>query len=80
MTLATNPRLETRPYRHRGVVLRSNKTGSTRTSTANTTAADTQTLQRSSAQDRPVSFPLDTNVVSEWTKPQPNSGVARAGQ
>src|SRR6266849_5091329 len=25
--------------------------------------------------DRPVNFLLDTNVVSEWTKPRPDSGV-----
>ena len=31
--------------------------------------------KRSPSQDRPVSFLLDTNVVSEWTKPRPNPGV-----
>ena len=31
--------------------------------------------QRSPSQHRPVSFLLDTNVVSEWTKPRPNPGV-----
>lgn len=32
-------------------------------------------FQGSSALDRLVSFLLDTNVVSEWTKPRPNPGV-----
>lgn len=27
------------------------------------------------ARNRPVNFLLDTNVVSEWTKPRPNPGV-----
>src|SRR5229473_8033440 len=31
--------------------------------------------KRSAAQGRFVSFLLDTNVVSEWTKPRPNAGV-----
>ena len=30
---------------------------------------------RSAATNEPVSFLLDTNVVSEWTRPTPNQGV-----
>jgi len=33
-------------------------------------------LKGSIASDRPVRYLLDTNVVSEWTKPRPNPGVA----
>ena len=36
---------------------------------------DGHARQGPATRHRPMSFPLDTNVVSEWTKPRPNAGV-----